>query len=53
MGTKTYYMFSIEPELLLKMGFILHRTKVNESEFPTYQRLLVAKRLPGITKFIY
>lgn len=52
MGTKTYYMFSIEPELLLKMGFILHRTKVNESEYPTYQRLLVAKRLPGITKFI-
>lgn len=52
MGTKTYYMFSIEPELLLKMGFILHRTKVNESEFPTYQRLLVPKRLPSITKFI-
>lgn len=52
MGTKTYYMFSIEPELLLKMGFILHRTKVNESEFPTYQRLLVPKRLPLITKFI-
>lgn len=25
---------------------------MNESEFPTYQRLLVAKRLPGITKFI-
>lgn len=52
MGTKNYYMFSIEPEILLKMGFILHRTKVNESEFPTYQRLLVAKRLPSITKFI-
>ncbi|KHJ37619.1 DGQHR domain protein [Pedobacter glucosidilyticus] len=52
MGTKTYYMFSVEPELLLKMGFILHRTKVNESEFPTYQRLLVPKRLPLITKFI-
>ncbi|UMY64513.1 DGQHR domain-containing protein [Flavobacterium sp. HJ-32-4] len=52
MGTKTYYMFSVEPEILLRMGFILHRTKVNESEFPTYQRLLVAKRLPGITKFI-
>jgi len=52
MGTKSYYMFSIEPELLLKMGFILHRTKVNESEFPTYQRLLVPKRLPIITKFI-
>lgn len=52
MGKRNYYMFSIEPELLLKMGFILHRTKVNESEFPTYQRLLVPQRLPGITKFI-
>ncbi|WP_116789905.1 DGQHR domain-containing protein [Flavobacterium psychrotrophum] len=52
MGNKKYYMFSIEPHLLLKMGFILHRTKANVSEFPTYQRLLVPKRLKGITKFI-
>jgi DNA sulfur modification protein DndB len=52
MGKKTYYMFSIEPHLLLKMGFILHRTKANESEMPTYQRLLVPKRLVEITKFI-
>ena len=52
MGKKTYYMFSIEPSMLLKMGFILHRTKANESEFPTYQRLLVPSRLKGITKFI-
>jgi DNA sulfur modification protein DndB len=52
MGGKKYYMFSIEPTLLLKMGFILHRTKVNESEFPTYQRLLIPSRLNGITKFI-
>lgn len=52
MGKKTYYMFSIEPSLLLKMGFILHRTRANESEFPTYQRLLVPSRLKGITKFI-
>jgi DNA sulfur modification protein DndB len=52
MGKKKYYMFSIEPHLLLKMGFILHRTKVNETEFPTYQRLLVPSRLKGITKFI-
>lgn len=52
MGKKDYYMFSIEPTLLLKMGFILHRTKVNESEFPTYQRLLVPNRLKGIAKFI-
>jgi len=52
MGNKDYYMFSLEPTLLLKMGFILHRTKANESEFPTYQRLLVPSRLKGITKFI-
>lgn len=52
MGQEKYYMFSIEPHLLLKMGFVLHRTKANESEMPTYQRLLVPSRLKGITKFI-
>lgn len=52
MGNKKYYMFSIEPHILLKMGFILHRTKANVTEFPTYQRLLVPGRLKGITKFI-
>jgi len=52
MGDKTYYMFSLEPELLLKLGFILHRTRANEAEMPTYQRLLVPNRLKGINKFI-
>ncbi len=52
MGKKDYYMFSIEPSLVLKMGFILHRTKANEAEFPTYQRLLVPSRLASISKFI-
>ena len=52
MGGKKYYMFSIEPDLLLKIGFVLHRAKANESEFPTYQRLLQPSRLKGITKFI-
>lgn len=52
MGGKTYYMFSIEPSLLLKIGFILHRTKANNSEMPTYQRLLVPNRIKYITKFI-
>jgi len=52
MGNKEYYMFSIEPSILLKMGFVLHRTRANESEFPTYQRLLVPSRLKGISKFI-
>lgn len=52
MGGKTYYLFSIEPSKLLKVGFVLHRTKVNDSMAPTYQRLLVPSRLKGITKFI-
>lgn len=52
MGGKTYYMFSLEPKLLLKIGFVLHRTRANESEMPTYQRLLVPSRLKGITKFV-
>ncbi len=52
MGGKKYYMFSIEPTHLLKTGFVLHRTRVNETENPTYQRLLVPSRLNGISKFI-
>lgn len=52
MGNKEYYMFSLEPITLLKLGFVLHRTRTNESEFPTYQRLLVPLRLKKITNFI-
>jgi DNA sulfur modification protein DndB len=52
MGGKKYYMFSIEPNLLLKIGFVLHRAKANESDFPTYQRLLIPSRLKKITHFI-
>lgn len=52
MGGRKYYLFSIEPSKLLKVGFVLHRTKVNDSMAPTYQRLLVPSRLKGITKFI-
>ncbi|MBO6659881.1 MAG: DGQHR domain-containing protein [Roseivirga sp.] len=52
MGNKKYYMFSLEPHLLLKLGFVLHRTRANEAEMPTYQRLLVPSRLQGIRKFI-
>ena len=52
MGGKKYFMFSIEPGHLLKIGFVLHRTRTNEREDPTYQRLLVPSRLRGIEKFI-
>lgn len=53
MGGHNYYMLSIEPEKLLKIGFVLHRTKVNtQITMPTYQRLLVPSRLKGIGEFI-
>lgn len=52
MGNQKYYLFSIEPSTLLKIGFVLHRTRVNDSMAPTYQRLLVPSRLKGISKFI-
>lgn len=52
MGKHKYYMFSIEPAKLLKMGFVLHRTAANDFDLPTYQRLLIPKRLKGITQYI-
>ena len=53
MGGHDYYMLSIEPAKLLKIGFVLHRTKANTQIcMPTYQRLLVPSRLKGIGEFI-
>lgn len=52
MGGKSYYMFSIEPHHLLKIGFVLHKTRTNAKEDPTYQRLLVPSRLRKLQKFI-
>ncbi len=53
MGGHNYYMLSIEPAKLLKIGFVLHRTKVNtQITMPTYQRLLIPARLKGIGEFI-
>ena len=52
MGKQTYYMFSIEPEKLLKIGYVLHRSRVRNLDAPTYQRMLVPSRLKGITKYI-
>ncbi len=52
MGGHTYYSFSIEPEKLLKIGFVLHRNKANENMMPTYQRLIKKNRLKEIHNFI-
>src|SRR5690606_25631866 len=52
MGGHTYYSFSIEPEKLLKIGYVLHRNKANENMMPTYQRLIKKARLKEIHSFI-
>ncbi len=52
MGGFTYYSFSIEPERLLKISYVLHRDEANKSLMPTYQRLIKKKRLIEVQSFI-
>lgn len=52
MGGFEYYSFSIEPERLLKIGYVLHRNEANKDMMPTYQRLIKRKRLNEIQKFV-
>jgi DNA sulfur modification protein DndB len=52
MGSHTYYSFSIEPEKLLKIGYVLHRNKANRHMMPTYQRIIKKSRLKAIHEFI-
>jgi len=52
MGGHTFYSFSIEPEKLLKIGYVLHRNKANIKYMPTYQRLIKKSRLNSIQDFV-
>ncbi|MBO0455695.1 DGQHR domain-containing protein [Enterococcus hulanensis] len=52
MGNHKYYSFSIEPEKLLKMGYVLHRNNANRQMMPTYQRIVKRSRLNSIQKFV-
>ena len=52
MGGHKYYSFSIEPERLLKLAYILHRSKANSNLMPTYQRLIKNTRLRSVTQFV-
>lgn len=52
MGGFTYYSFSVEPEKLLKIGYVLHRNKANINMMPTYQRLIKKSRLKAVLEFI-
>lgn len=52
MGGDTYYSFSIEPEKLLKIAYVLHRNEANSDMMPTYQRIIKKSRLKEIQKFV-
>lgn len=52
MGGHTYYSFSIEPEKLLKIGYVLHRNKANKKLMPTYQRIIKKSRLKNVQEFV-
>lgn len=52
MGGHKYYAFSIEPERLLKIGYVLHRNEANKNMMPTYQRIIKKKRLAAVRSFI-
>ena len=52
MGNQEYYMFSLEPSYLLKIGYVLHRVRANSEDSPTYQRMLVKSRLKKIGDYL-
>ena len=52
MGTHTYYSFSIEPDTLLKISYILHSTVTSEESEGAYQRMVSKSRLKEIDKFL-
>ena len=52
LGGNTYFSFSIEPEKLLKIGFILHRHHANNDLIPNYQRLIKRSRLRNVRDFV-
>ena len=52
MGGYRYYSFSIEPETLLKIGFVLHRTDTSKEAFDSYQRMVKKPRITKINQYI-
>jgi DNA sulfur modification protein DndB len=52
MGGNTYYSFSLAPEVLLQIGFVLHRTDTTKDAFDSYQRMVKGARLKSISRYI-
>lgn len=51
-GGNRFYQFAIEPNRLLKLAYVSHRTKIDSEAVLTYQRLLRKSRLRDISKHI-
>ncbi len=52
MGGFTYYSFSIEPDTLLKISYILHRINTSDDTLNTYQRMVKKSRIKQINDFL-
>jgi len=52
MGKIPFYSFLIEPEVLLKIGYLSHRGKANANSIDTYQRMADKSRLKKIASYI-
>lgn len=52
MGPYKYYSFAIQPAVLLKIGYILHRHHAHNDMLPTYQRILQKARLRKVRDFV-
>ncbi|OEG17316.1 hypothetical protein BCR23_03325 [Enterococcus quebecensis] len=52
MGGLDYYAFSIEPDKLLKMSYVLHKSNFNKDQLPSYQRIIKKSRLNKIQEFV-
>ncbi|KQC04804.1 MAG: hypothetical protein APR53_09475 [Methanoculleus sp. SDB] len=52
MGKTEFYSFVIEPEILLKIGYLSHRGKTNDDSINTYQRMANKTRLKKIAEYI-
>ncbi|MCK5841534.1 MAG: DGQHR domain-containing protein [Candidatus Sabulitectum sp.] len=52
MGGHSYYSFSVAPEVLLQIGFVLHRTDISTQAANTYQRMIKGPRVKRISRYI-
>lgn len=51
-GGRTFYQFTIDPERLLKIGYVAHRLHLDADSLGAYQRMLKKNRLRDIRQYI-